>query len=86
VRSPDALEGRRRDAWVMTFADTYDVQAENAALRDHLKRLQAENVRLGAENRYLRGALDAHIRRACSTSIFGPLELTPGTCVGPHQS
>ena len=58
---------------------------ENAQLRARLERLEAENERLRAQNRQLRGSLDAHVNRARSTSLFGPLELTAGTCMGPGR-
>ena len=62
-----------------------DLHAEIAHLRDQLERLRAENERLRGENRHLRTAVDAHVARAASTHLFGPLELTAGTCVGPRR-
>ena len=61
------------------------VQAETAQRREQLERLRADNDRLRAENRHLRAALDAHVRRVTSTSLFGPLEMTAGTSVGPRR-
>lgn len=58
---------------------------ETAKLRARLQRLQAENRRLRAENRRLRASLDAHVNRSRSTRLFGPLELTAGTCAGPGR-
>jgi hypothetical protein len=65
---------------------TFDNQGQNAELRGQLAHLQAENARLRDDNRRLRAALDAHLGRASSTTLFGPLEMTAGTCVGPHRS
>jgi predicted nuclease with TOPRIM domain len=66
---------------------------ENARMRDENVRMRAENDRLREENRAvrkrnaeLRRALDAHISRARQTALFGPLELTAGTCVGPRRT
>lgn len=58
---------------------------ENSRLREELKRLRAENERLRAENQALRSTLDAHIARGRSTSLFGPLEMSAGTSVGPRR-
>jgi uncharacterized protein YlxW (UPF0749 family) len=83
-----------------TIVEPGNVQAENARLRDMLARSQAERARLLEENRGLlqdnrdlqqeirdlRATLDAYIRRAQSTSLYGPLEMTAGTCVGPRRS
>lgn len=59
---------------------------------DELGRLQAENARLRDENARLRGqihelraVLDAHVARAASTRLYGPVEMTAGTCVGPRR-
>ena len=60
-----------------------DLESANAELRCELTRLRAENARLRRENRDLRAALDAHVARASSTALYGALELTAGTCVGP---
>jgi predicted nuclease with TOPRIM domain len=68
-----------------TRAQNTELRDENADLRAQLKRLRAENARLRAENRELRGALDAHVTRAASTALFGPVELSAGTCVGPRR-
>jgi hypothetical protein len=53
--------------------------------RDELVRLRAENARLRSENRDLRVALDAHAARIASSPMYGPLEMTAGTCVGPRR-
>lgn len=58
---------------------------ENVRLREDLERLRSENVRLRRENRELRATLDAHISRARSARLFGPVEMTAGTCVGPRR-
>lgn len=67
-------------------------ETETAELRSELERLRAENERLRAENERLRdencdlhAALDMHVARAGSTSLYGPLELTAGTCIGPRR-
>lgn len=71
----------------LTLAEKpYDGQPESADLHDQLERLRDENARLRDENRHLRAALDAHIARASSTALYGPLELSAGTCVGPRRS
>ena len=62
-----------------------DIELENARVRHELERLREENVRLRHENRHLRAALDAHVARAGSSSLFGPLEMSAGTCVGPRR-
>ena len=54
-------------------------------MRVQLERLGAENARLLSENRYLRSALDAYVRRAQSSALFGPTELTAGTSIGPRR-
>lgn len=78
---------RRRKASSMAKA-TIDrprgLKHEEPQLRDQLARLHAENERLHVENRDLRLALDSHVSRARSTALFGPLEMTAGTCVGPR--
>jgi hypothetical protein len=60
-------------------------QSEIMELRDQLARVSAENARLRGENHDLRAALDAHIGRACSVPLYGSLELTAGTSVGPRR-
>jgi regulator of replication initiation timing len=57
----------------------------NAELHHELARLRAENAQLRTENQRLRAELDAHVRRAQSTAVFGPIEMTAGTCIGPRQ-
>lgn len=61
------------------------LRAEGARLRAEAARLRAENERLRGENRDLRLMLDTHVARAGSAPLFGPLELTAGTCVGPRR-
>ncbi len=60
------------------------------ALRAQLHRLQRENAKLWAENtrlrssnRELRATADAYVRRVQAASLFGPVELTAGTSIGP---
>ncbi|MBV8953650.1 MAG: hypothetical protein JO153_04235 [Solirubrobacterales bacterium] len=60
--------------------------AENPQLRDEVQRLQVENARLREENQRLREALDSHISRDASAPLYGPREMTAGTCVGPRRS
>jgi hypothetical protein len=67
-----------------TVEEQRDGRVENAELRDELARLHAENARLRSQNRDLRAALDAHVRRAGSAALYGPMEMSAGTCVGPH--
>jgi hypothetical protein len=62
-----------------------DIEHENARVRQELELLREENVRLRDQNRHLRAALDAHVARAGSSSLFGPLEMSAGTCVGPRR-
>ena len=50
-----------------------------------LARLRAENARLRSEIAELRAALDSHIARSSSTHLYGPVEMTAGTCVGPRR-
>jgi regulator of replication initiation timing len=72
----------------MLQAPTQTVRAthsEHAGLLEQLEGLRAENARLRAENRDLRVALDAHIARAASAAVFGPVEMSAGTCVGPRR-
>ena len=60
-------------------------RAENIRLREELEPLRAANARLREENHELRTALDTHVARAGSCALFGPLELTAGTSVGPRR-
>lgn len=85
--APDAGARRRREPGGMLKAtiERADVDAETAELRDRLERLQAENARLRSENRHLCAALDAHVARTRSTMLYGPIELTAGTSVGPRR-
>ena len=82
-----ASAGDRESAVMLqTPTQTQDsIQAENGRLRDQLEQLRAENARLRGENHDLRATLDAHVSRAASTHLYGPLELTAGTCVGPRR-
>jgi hypothetical protein len=61
------------------------LRAENDRLRAENDRLRADNDRLLAENRNVRATLEAHIRRGGSAALYGPLELTARTCVGPPR-
>lgn len=68
------------------------VRKENDHLRATCDELRFENADLRRENEHLVGkrrelqaAVDAHVARAQRTALFGPLELTAGTCVGPRR-
>jgi hypothetical protein len=61
------------------------VQGELARLRIEYERLRIEYERVCAENRHLRVTLDGHVARATSTALFGPMEMTAGTAVGPRR-
>jgi len=62
-----------------------DALLKEATLQEQLDRLRAENERLRRENRDLRTALAAYVDRASSAALFGPLELSAGTSVGPRR-
>ena len=57
----------------------------DAQLRRQVKQLRSENERLRAENRRLHATLAAYVNRARSTAVYGPVEMTAGTCVGPRR-
>jgi FtsZ-binding cell division protein ZapB len=61
------------------------VKKENARLRAETDRLRVHNADLRRQNRQLHTELDAHVARAQQTGLFGPLELSAGTCVGPRR-
>jgi hypothetical protein len=54
-------------------------------LRAENRRLRSENERLRAENRRLHATLATYVNRARSTAVYGPVEMTAGTCVGPRR-
>jgi regulator of replication initiation timing len=54
-------------------------------LRDQVARLLTENARLRRENRDLQATLDAYVAPARSTALFGPVEMTAGTCAGARR-
>jgi hypothetical protein len=54
-------------------------------MRDERMLLRAENQRLYSQIRDLRAALDAHLARTGSARLYGPVEMTAGTCVGPRR-
>ena len=75
-----------------TIQNGHGPSARDAALRIECERLRIEYEqlrieceRLRAENRHLRATLDGHVARAASTRLFGPLEMTAGTAVGPRR-
>lgn len=61
------------------------LRVENARLQSENARLGTENGRLRTENRSLRTTRDAYAHRAGCSGLFGPLELTAGTCIGPRR-
>lgn len=88
MRHPDVNEPLRRKPMPMSGAmleKPPDMDTEKAQLHDQLGCLRVENARLQSANRELRVALDAHIARAASTPLYGPLEMTAGTCIGPRR-
>lgn len=58
---------------------------ENLRLRQQVDLLRAANDELGREKRQLRTSLDAYVSRAQASCLFGPLEMTAGTHVGPRR-
>jgi regulator of replication initiation timing len=68
-----------------TVRDNRGAQDEFRELRDRLEVLLTENARLHSENRDLQAALDAHVARARSANLFGPVEMTAGTCAGARR-
>jgi regulator of replication initiation timing len=60
------------------------LHADNAELVSESARLLRENVRLRTEIRRLRVALEVHITRTRQARLFGPVEMTAGTSVGPR--
>ena len=61
------------------------LRAENRSLHAQVKKARSENEQLRAENRRLHATLAAYVNRACSTAVYGPVEMTAGTCVGPRR-
>ena len=61
------------------------LRIENEHLRAQNTGLRTENTRLRREHTEVRRTLDAHLARASSTALFGPIELTAGTCVSPRR-
>ena len=70
----------------MAVTTQADLSLEILRLRAELEDLRMQNQRLRRENRELRATLDAHVARARSTRLFGPIEMTAGTCVGPRRA
>ncbi|HEX5192015.1 MAG TPA: hypothetical protein VFW09_04370 [Solirubrobacteraceae bacterium] len=62
-----------------------DTDTDTRELYRQVERLRAENGRLRSRNRDLRVAVDAYVRRVNRAGLFGPLEMTAGTCVGPRH-
>ena len=54
-------------------------------MRDELARLRAENAELRRNNRELRLMIDAHLARRAASPLYGPVEMTAGTCIGPRR-
>ncbi len=65
--------------------DKAHLRGEVERVRKELARLRRENDHLRGENEHLRHALDAHLARSASAGLYGPLEMTAGTCVGPRR-
>lgn len=65
--------------------NTYTEEVDNAQLRGEVERLREELRELRGENEYLRHALDAYLARSTCAGLYGPLEMTAGTCVGPRR-
>lgn len=61
------------------------LRAELARLRHQVDLLRISNDELGREKRRLRASLDTYVARAQVGRLFGPLELTAGTHVGPRR-
>lgn len=59
--------------------------SEGAQLLIQLERMRTENRRLHGVIHDLSIALDIYIARAASTPVYGPVELTAGTCIGPGR-
>ena len=88
MRRADVREPGLREPWSMfeaTLQRPREIDDLNAQLQEEAQRLRTENERLRSENRHLRAAVDAHVRRAQSTALFGPIELSAGTCTGPRR-
>ena len=68
-----------------TIKNPHASAANNAELQHRVERLRAENELLRAENTRLRATLEAYITRARSTAMYGPVEMSAGTCVGPRR-
>lgn len=65
-------------------AEPERLRAEMARLQRQVDRLRAANDELVREKRALRARLDAYVSRAQVSCVFGPLEMTAGTHVGPR--
>lgn len=65
--------------------DLERLRAENAQLREQVDRLRVRIDELSRDNQRLRASLDTYVRRAQLSRLFGPLEMTAGTHVGPHH-
>lgn len=65
--------------------DIARLQASHDRLRIENSDLRRENAELRRHNRWLQTAVDAHIRRAQNSGLFGPIEMTAGTGVGPRR-
>lgn len=84
-RQAEAMIETTLDNGPDTRVQDSELRVQNADLRAQLEQLRAENTRLRAENRELRCSLDAYVRRAASSALFGPLEMSAGTSVGPRR-
>ena len=61
------------------------LEREQIALQRELDRLRVKTDDLRRENAHLHAALDAYVARSQTTRLFGPIEMTAGTNVGPRR-
>lgn len=62
------------------------LRAANEELRAANAELRQKNLQLLDERRTLQAIVDSHVVRAQRAPLFGPLELTAGTAVGPCRT
>ena len=84
--SPTHTENAKlRDELTRLRAENAHLLADNARLRAENAELRSRHAAQGAELADIRATLDAHVLRSRSASVFGPLEMTAGTSVGPRH-
>lgn len=66
-------------------AELKRLRGEVARLREQNHQLRNEVARLRGEKHRVQRTLDTYIARVSCPSMFGPLELSAGTCVGPRR-